>query len=165
MPVQNALLFCKGLCAYFYNMSAKGKQNTLLVLLLLGIALTVIGFYKYNKGPVNVSTSSAVKIEAADLYNAYLSDSITAQKNYSGKILQVRGQVSKITDNQQGEMFVLFKTNVEGAFVNCTLQNKPMNLKPNDTLEVKGICSGLGQGEPDLGILGDVYLTRSILVE
>jgi uncharacterized protein (DUF1330 family) len=165
MPVQNALLFCKDLCGYFYHMSAKGKKNTFIVWVLLGIVLVVIGFYKYNKGPVNVRNSSALKIEAAALYQAYLSDSVTAQKNYSGKILQVKGQVSKITDNQQGEMIVLFKTNVEGAFVNCTLQNKPMNIKPNVILEVKGICSGLGQGEPDLGILGDVYLTRSILAE
>jgi uncharacterized protein (DUF1330 family) len=146
-------------------MSAKGKRNTLIVLLLLGIGIMLIGFYKYNKGPVNVKNSSAIKMEAAALYDAYQSDSIAAQKNYSGKILQVTGQVSKITDNQQGEMIVLFKTNVDGAFVNCTLQNKTMNIKPNETLELKGICSGLGQGEPDLGILGDVYLTRSILVE
>ena len=73
--------------------------------------------------------------------------------------------VSKVADNQQGEMIVLIKTNDDGAFVNCTLQQKTGGIKPNESIQVKGICSGIGQGEPDLGIKGDVYLTQGLIVE
>ncbi len=146
-------------------MTANNKKKTVIVILLLAVCMAGVGYYMYNKGPVDVKDSPAVKIEAGTLYNAYLTDSSAAQKNYSGKILQVSGLVSKVSDNQQGEMIVLLKTNTNGAFVNCTLQQKINNIKPNDKLQVKGICSGMGQGEQELGIMGDLYLTRSLIVE
>jgi hypothetical protein len=38
------------------------------------------------------------------------------------------------------------------------------HVKPGDAIVIKGLCSGLGGGDPDLGILGDVYITRATLI-
>lgn len=165
MPVRHLLLFIKEASVYFYLMRGHDKKKIIVAILLLCICAVAIGFYMYNKGPVDVKNSSALKTEAAALYEAYVTDSSAAQKKYSGKVLLVHGMVSKVADNQQGEMIVFIKTNDEGAFVNCTLQQKTGDINPNENIQVKGICSGIGQGEPDLGIKGDVYLTQSIIVE
>ncbi|HSN60357.1 MAG TPA: hypothetical protein VLR49_05460 [Ferruginibacter sp.] len=146
-------------------MRGQDKKKIIIATLLLIICAAAIGFYMYNKGPVDVKNSTALKTEAAALYDAYVTDSAAAQKKYSGKVLLVHGIVSKVSDNQLGEMIVLIKTNDDAAFVNCTLQQKTADINPNETIQVKGICSGIGQGEPDLGIKGDVYLTQSLIVE
>jgi hypothetical protein len=141
------------------------KKKIAIVSILLCICAATIGFYMYNRGPLDVKNSYAIKKEAALLYDAYNADTSIAQKKYSGKIVQVSGVVSQVADNQQGEMIVLLKTNLEGAYVNCTMQQKTTGIKTNDAVQIKGICSGMGQADSDLGIKGDLYLTRSLIVE
>jgi tRNA_anti-like len=134
-------------------------------ILLICLAGASAGYYLFNKGPLNVKNAHAIKTSAVTLYHEYAADSIAAQKKYASGILQVSGMVSKIAGNEQGEMIVLLKTNTDGAFINCTLHEKAPGIKQNDSVEVKGICTGMGQGEPDLGIKGDLYLTRGIVIK
>jgi len=143
------------------NKSVKTGLITGIILLIL--AAGGIGYYLYNKGPLNVRTASSTPVTATDLYSSYLSDTSTAQKKYSGKVLEVSGLIAEVTSNQQGEQLVLLKTGAEGGHVNCTMEEKAEGLKPGMQVTVKGICSGMGAGDADLGIMGDVYLTRSLI--
>ena len=34
------------------------------------------------------------------------------------------------------------------------------NINESDIVSIKGICNGIGQYDADLGIMGDLYLTR-----
>ncbi len=135
---------------------------SILVIVLLGAAF---GYYLFNKGPIDVKNSSSVKITAIKLYDQFSSDSTNALKLHSGKVLLVSGEVNTISTNQKNEKVILLKTKSNGAYVNCTLEEDPGVVNINDNVRIKGICSGMGQGDEELGILGDVYLTRCYLIK
>ncbi|MEO6668575.1 MAG: hypothetical protein ABIN36_03795 [Ferruginibacter sp.] len=135
---------------------------TVIVLLLLASGT---GYYFYNKGPVDVQESNSIKTNASDLYELYLKGLPAVQKNYTGKVLLVSGEVYTISLNQQKKQILLLKTNADGAYINCTMEENTGNLRAHHTIKVKGICSGIGEGDVDLGIKGDVYITRCYLVK
>lgn len=135
----------------------------MLVILLVIAAIAAVGYYMYNKGPVDVQDSHAQKINAVELYEVFVKDSISANKNYTGKILDVSGEVNEITISQQKQIVTL-KTNVDGAYINCTMEKNAQGIRVHDKINIKGICSGIGEGDADLGIPGDVYLTRCYIV-
>ncbi len=137
------------------------KKILFIVGLLLVLALC-IGIYMFNKGPVNVAGASAEKINATALYRAFDTDSAGAAKKYAGKVLEVTGVIQNISLNQKQQKILLLKTESDGASVNCTMEEKQTNAEQGQTFTVKGICSGIGQGDADLGIKGDVYLSRCI---
>ncbi len=148
----------------FESMKGQTKKITAVVFILLAIAAS-ISFYLYNKGPVNVENANAIKVNANELYNDFISDSTSAQKKYSGKIVSVNATVSSSTTNQQGETLVLLNTGVTAAFINCTMEEKNIKVNAGEPVVIKGICSGIGQGDADLGIAGDVYLSRCYLIK
>lgn len=145
-------------------MLSTGKKRLLIFVVLIIAAAFSAGYYFYNKGPVNIKTATAQKVEAAALYNAFISDSSAAQKKYSGKILIISGSVSQTSLNQEGKPIILLKTAAGSGFVNCTLNEKySADIKENQTIQLKGICSGLGETDADLGIQPDLYLERCIV--
>lgn len=136
----------------------------LVVLLFLGVGIA-LGFYFYNKAPQRIQASKAISLGAAELYNLYLTDSAGAHQGFSGKVLSVSGRVAKLDKNQQGETVISLETRVPGAYVNCSMDTEVVALRETQNATVKGFCSGIGQGDEDLGIKPDVYLTRCILVQ
>lgn len=146
-------------------MSKKVIKTVLLTLVLCTVIAASIGYYFINKGPKDVKNSSAIKIDAESLYTKFSTDSNYAIKKYAGKILEVIGKVNTISTNQQNEKIILIKTNVVGASVNCSMEEDPGNIQINDHVVIKGICSGIGQGDIDMGIPGDVYLTRCFIIK
>ncbi|MEO7263343.1 MAG: hypothetical protein ABIW38_00455 [Ferruginibacter sp.] len=145
-------------------MKGQGKKITIVVFILLGIAAS-IGFYLYNKGPVNIKNANAIKINANELYNDFITDSASAQKKYTGKVLSVNAKVSSSTVNQNGEQLILLNTALQSAFINCTFEEKDVKIIAGEQVTIKGLCSGIGQGDIDLGIAGDVYLSRCYLLK
>lgn len=147
-------------------MTSKTKKIIAVLAVLLLASAAGIGYYMYNKGPVDVAGSKAVVIDAVTLYYAYINDSTKSKRDYSGRILEVEGEVTGVSKNAKNQPVLLLKTSTPSASINCTLEDA---LQPPPALSrkvrVKGICSGLGQGDPDLGIMGDVYLTRCVTVE
>jgi hypothetical protein len=146
-------------------MTAKKRNLIIFFLVVIGIAVAV-GFYFFNKGPVNVKNAEGKKVEAAVLYQAFLKDSTTAKKIYLNNVLEVSGMVMKISKNQENGVIVMLKTNEGGAYVNCTMEEVAVaGLAENNQTTLKGICTGMGMGDADLGIIGDVYLVRCYLVK
>ena len=139
-------------------------KKLFLLFLLLMLLAAVTGYYFYNKGPINYKNSDAQTITAVDLYNAY-EDTVTAHKKITGKVLTVAGVIGKIEMNQQNETILFLKTNTADAFINCSMQQTNVSLKVNDSTRIKGFCSGIGQGDADLGIKADVYLTSCWIAE
>jgi len=122
-------------------------------------------FYQFNRGPVNVKDLDAKAITAVDLYQAFRTDTTAGSKLYSGKVMQVTGIVNSIALNQQKGRIVLLKTSIPGAYINCTLEYDVPAAEVDSMLTLRGICSGIGQGDEDLGIKADVYLSRCILIK
>lgn len=145
-------------------MLSTGKKRLLIFIALIIAAAFSAGYYFYNKGPVNIQTAAAQKTEATILYHAFIADSSAAQKKYSGKILAVTGSISRIAANQEGKPVILLKTASGNGFINCTLDEKlPAGIQENQVIQLKGICSGLGEADAELGIQPDLYLERCII--
>ncbi len=143
------------------------KTNTRNIILFSAVLVFLIGalvaFNMYNEGPVNVAKGNAIQANPVSLYTSYTTDSVTAHKTYDGKIVELTGEVSGITENTQKQQVILLKTSAGGGNINCTMEQAAPDIKVGSMIKVKGICSGLGQGDADLGIAGDVYLTRTIM--
>ena len=128
---------------------------TVILLLLVGV-----GYYMYNKPAQDVEHADGKKVTAAVLYEQYSKDTVLAKKDFTQQILQVSGVVTQVSHNQQNNVVILLKTGTNGASVNCTMEGPANGITPGSNVEIKGICNGMGEGDADLGIMGDVYLIR-----
>ena len=140
-------------------------KKILFIVALVFVLALCIGIYMFNKGPVNVADAGAEKISTTALYHAFDTDSAGAAKKYAGRVLEVTGILESISLNQKQQKILLLKSGSDGASVNCTMEEKQTNAEAGQNIIVKGICSGIGQGDADLGIKGDVYLSRCITLK
>jgi len=145
-------------------MSSKAKKIILVLVVLVAAAL-VTGYLMWNKPHTNVQSAEAVYADASALYTAFVTDSAAANSKYIDKVLEVNGTVQKVSKNQEQQTVLSLQTATEGAYINCTMEQKGVMVKEGNRVKIKGICSGLGQGDADLGIWGDVYLIRCYTVE
>ncbi|MEJ7589084.1 MAG: hypothetical protein WKI04_16125 [Ferruginibacter sp.] len=144
----------------------RGKRKYLLLSVIFIIAVTaVLGYFFYNKPPRNIQNAKGYAVLATALYATFIDDSATAKKNFTNKILEVSGIVNLVAENQQHQPVVMLKTHKEGAAINCTLEGKAGDITTGDMITIKGICNGIGEGDPDLGIMGDVYLVRCYILK
>lgn len=143
------------------------NKKKIIFFLLAGIIAIGAGFayYLYNKGPLDVKDTAGIPVNAADLYQSYYKDSLQAVKKYSNKIVETTGKVAQVTLNQQKQSIVLLTTNETGAFINCTMEDSLAVIKEDQTVKVKGICTGIMGMDLSMEILGDVYLSRCYLVK
>ena len=143
------------------------KHNTKKIFIIAVLSMLVLsisaGIYLYNKGPLDVRSVRGTPVDAGELYSLFTNDSVLAGKKYISRVLLVSGQVSEISVNASQQKIVLIKTGTDGAYVNCTLEEASNDIAVNKPISIKGICSGIGQGDADLGIPGDIYLTRCIV--
>ncbi|MCW3111519.1 MAG: hypothetical protein JWQ09_6025 [Segetibacter sp.] len=142
----------------------KTKRNIFVSIFGLVIIAAIIGFYLFNKEGPDIKNANAAKIAATDLYATFSKDTVAAKQMYFEKILEVSGVVTQLTKNQQSQPIILLKTATDEASINCTMEDTAVNLKAGDQISIKGICTGIGQGDADLGIAPDVYLIRCYVV-
>lgn len=141
------------------------KKKVAIVLLVIIIIAAASGYYLWNKPHTDVAGASAVKTDAFSLYKSFTTDSANARKTFLQQVIEVSGTVSSISTNQQNQQVLLIKTATEGASINCTMEKSVEAAKVGSTIVIKGICEGLGQGDSDLGIPGDLYLVRCYPVD
>lgn len=144
-------------------MNGKTKQ-TITYLLLIAIVMAVITVYFiWNKKHTDVTVSTGIKVEAGVLYQNFSTDSASANIKYIQQVLEVSGMIGSLEKTQDNKTIVLLKTTVLGANINCTMEVPAVELIKGSQVIIKGICNGIGQGDAELGILGDVYLVRCYL--
>jgi hypothetical protein len=141
-------------------MSKRSKKIILTTIAVVIVAACITVYVQWNKPHTNVKDASATEITAPVLYNSFVSDSAKANSLYVDKVVEVKGEVAKISLNQQGQQIILIKTAVEGAYINCTMEKEVVGLKAGANTSIKGICSGYISGDADMGLPGDVFLIR-----
>ena len=141
-------------------MTQKTKRIFLITAVAIIALAAVTGYMMWNKPHKNVKDADAVKITAVDLYKSFISDSAKANTLYTDKIVLVSGEVNQVSQNQEAQQVILIKTAVDGAFINCTMEEKTVTYKTGDQVSIKGICSGYIPGDLDMGLPGDVFLIR-----
>ena len=144
-------------------MTPKTKRTILFTVLCLVAIGAGVGYYLYNKKPLNPNdVSPDTKTTSIELYQAYAADTVAAKKNFSRKdeVVEVSGVITSISQNADKKAVILLKTNVEGASVNCTIEGTAENIKEGDSISLKGFCTGMGASDADLGLVADVYMIR-----
>ena len=136
-------------------MTAKKIIFGILLLFFFG---AIIGYKIYNKPHVNVAREkAAISSTASVLLEAFSADETAANLKYLGKIIQVKGVISKIEIvNKKGS--ITLETEALFGSVLCTLTPEESlytkELKIGQEILLKGICTGF---------LMDVVLVKCII--
>lgn len=136
-------------------MTAKKIIFGILLLFFFG---AIIGYKIYNKPHVNVAQEkAAISSTASVLLEAFSTDETAANLKYLGKIIQVKGVISKIEIvNKKGS--ISLETEALFGSVLCTLTPEESlsikELKIGQEILLKGICTGF---------LMDVVLVKCII--
>ncbi len=97
---------------------------------------------------------------AAEFYDLYQANERESDSLYIDKIILVTGHLAEIIMEEEGKYTLSLRDNMAFSGINCSMDEEYNNdikeLKPGDTVTVKGICAG---------ILLDVILTRCIVVD
>lgn len=140
--------------AVYKQNSLDMKKRTLIILLVLlalgGIALT-IAYRMYNKPhPDYVSLPADIKIDVQDLYETYVNDPESANKQFTGKMVEIVGVPARLeSENGLIAVFVM----AEGMFgdegVRCVFVDgqAPINQDFLDGApkKIKGFCVGFNE--------------------
>ncbi len=141
-------------------MKRKTKRYILSGFIAMIVIAAVIGFMMWNEPHRDIKNATAVKTTAILLYNNLTKDSARMKSKLVNQVVEVSGEVKSVLKNQKGDQIILLKTNTSGGSVNCTMEEKISNVKPGDTISIKGLCSGYIGGDPDIDLPGDVFLIR-----
>jgi hypothetical protein len=151
-------------------MTSKAKKSIFIVVPLLIIVGAIIGYIQYNKKHFEVKIATpAASVTATELFNEFSIDSANAKNKYIGdeknqRVIEVSGLVSNVTRDQSNNTVILLASGIENSFINCTLASPTISISVGSTITVKGICAGYNF-DTDLGIPGDVVLTRCVFVK
>lgn len=135
------------------------KKTGFIAFALLTVILLVaayLWFFVWNKPQVNVANAQSIKTNAAALFREYSTNEQAANAAYLEKVVEVSGEVTSVTKNAEGLTVVLLKTEDPMFGINCTVEQKDIQLKEGDTVTLKGICTGY---------LTDVVLIRCFLIK
>ena len=124
-----------------------------LILALVIIYLILISLPKAKIDNVAVDYS----ITAVDLYSQFLRNEEKANTTYLGKIVEVKGQIQMVEEDQAGATVLVLKGDDGFGGVMCTLAESPRSnlYEINQNVTVKGLCAGK---------LMDVVLNKCIVV-
>ena len=145
-------------------MNKKTKKTILITVIAIIVIAAITGYMMWNKPHKDVKDADAIKITAVDLYNIFITDSAKAKSSYTDKVVLVSGAIDHVSQNQQAQQIILIKTAVNGAYINCTMEEKAAACKVGDKVIIKGICSGYIAGDADMGLPGDVFLIRGYFI-
>ncbi len=139
------------------------RKKTGLIFLLLVLSVLAVGYYQYNRGPVDIEHSDALSTDAQTLYLSFSRDSAQANRSYSGKVIKLTGMVESVTTNARQKQVILLASGYPGASINCTMEKPGQQVRAGQPVFIKGIVTGLGESDPMLGLAADVYMDRCYL--
>lgn len=140
------------------------KNNRLYLLafiIVIVAAVCIYGYKEFTRKPADISKSDAVEsLTATDLYALYSNYEDSANKKYTGKIIEVTGKVIEI-ENQQDTLLTFFLGDtLQPGRVSCLIDERHIATAKNNvlgsTISIKGICTGY---------LMDVELNRCAISE
>ena len=122
------------------------KRKLLIGLGLLFLAGAGYGAYLYFKKAERVmSGAAAFSMTTSQLLSEFEQNEDSANKKYLNQIIEVTGTIESISPDSTGTN-VLLGTDNPMAGVNCRfdkeVESKIKHLKVNDSIKVKGQCSG-----------------------
>ncbi len=133
-----------------------------------------IGLYMFNMPHRDVQSAKVdYSLTSTQIVAEYLSDKSTANRKYlsadgDSKILEITGEVNKISEDYDGQKVVLLKGNSDKAGVSATFTpetNKNLeDVKPGQIITVKGVIRSGASFDEDLDLYENVILEKSDVV-
>lgn len=127
-----------------------------LVIILLAIVASVVIYKMYNKPHRDPKKEESIPVSAIHLFRSFEEDEPTANTIYLDKVLEITGNVSEITANQNLTPIIVLETENMVFGIRCTMDNAEPNVVAGETVTIKGICTGY---------LSDVIITNATLVK
>ena len=126
------------------------KRTVILIAILVILAIgAVVGYQMWNKPFKDPLKGDAITVTAVELFNDFSTNEAAAQKKYvpeklGNKKVQVSGQISEISKNEDGETSYTLKTSDEIFGVKCIMDKgeEIPNAKAGDNITVRGFCDG-----------------------
>ncbi len=130
----------------------------LLTLAILAVAGAAIGYYLYNKPVASLEQAEAdVVLTAPELLAEFQADEAAANEKYLDKVIQVRGELEAVTDNETGNTSLRLAAGDPMSGVICELEpGVAGGFEAGQTVTLKGQCTGM---------LMDVVLVRCVPVQ
>lgn len=137
----------------------KQVKYVLIIVLLLIAGAGIYGYHLYNeRNPSLRDVSSSVRLSADELFTAFDKDETAAARQYSDKVLSVRGLVRQVDKDAKGGYTLYLSTPELLKSISCSLDSlyrgAPPEVKQGDSVTVKGVCTGY---------LMDVVLVRCVI--
>jgi len=136
-------------------------KNLLRIIIGLVIVLALAWIIILNIPKMSVENKAAdFQMSAAELFQSFESNEQQATLKYSGKIIELEGELMEI-ETDQNEALVFIIDGGDGfSAVMCTMDgssgDKLSSFKPGDKVKVRGLCSGMNM---------DVVMNKCVLVE
>ena len=133
-----------------------------------------IAYYMFNMPHRDVqSTESDYVLTVSDVVGEYLENSEAANQKYlaangESKILEITGEIKKISEDFNGLKVVLLKGTSDKAGVSATFTEesgkRAESLKVGEKVTIKGVIRSGASFDPDLELYENVILEKSDLV-
>jgi len=119
--------------------------TSILLFCVLLLCVAGWGIYSALKLHRNVKGEQAVAtMSASNLYNDFQHDENLANKKWTGKVIEVYGIISSISESDKYVSISLRATDEGG--VNCSVLKKDLNpgykINKGDSVTIKGKCTG-----------------------
>jgi type II secretory pathway pseudopilin PulG len=117
------------------------------ILAVLAIVLFIAYLIVVNLPQANIKGKDAVEtISAVELYDAYSKNEKQANRIYTGKVVQIAGEIDEIYSDENDAPVVVLRSPVGDLVSVVTLEpsekQKIASHKEGDQLTVKALCSG-----------------------
>ena len=146
-------------------------KKIIVVVVVLGILGAGVGFYLKNKTVGGLeNTTPDYTITATQLFKDFSEDEAGALNKYNNKVLLVEGSIQDIQPVNDSIASIQLLADESGlGTIKCGLGKEYVeaskNLQVDETIKIKGICSGISKVE-DFGIvILDVELSRCVIVQ
>ena len=136
-----------------------------LVVAVVFATIILIVSIVWNEPHENVMRTEAVKVKADELYQCLSASNDSLKRKYINHVIAVSGKVKNVLVNNEGKKIILLETPADGAYINCTTEEKTIEISPGRVAEIKGICLGYMNGDVEMGLPGDVFLTRCYVLQ
>ena len=155
------------------------RKKIIRIIAIIGVAGLLIGggigLYMFNMPQRDVqSAQTDYLLTSTQIVAEYLTDNEAANQKYlaadgDSKILEISGEVNKISENYNGQKVVLLKSGQDKAGVSATFFAETNdNLKGvmvGQTITVKGVIRSGASYDEDLELYENVILEKSDIVK
>jgi len=155
------------------------RKKVIKIIAIIGVAGLIIGggigLYMFNKPQRDVqSAQTDYSITSTEIVAEYLTDDKAANQKYlaadgDSKILEITGEVNKISENFNGQKVVLLRGGQDKAGVSATFfaetNDNLIGVAVGQTITVKGVIRSGASYDEDLELYENVILEKSDIVK